>query len=440
MICHKCGADNPEDSIFCSKCGNRLDGKCYCKQCGKINSDDNKFCTYCGAELHADKGTKHQPAEPSVFQGFDYPKSKTGSVQVGLSISAFITGCLTVLFSLIFTFFIGAKVTANGVSSGNFIDIFYYFSAVYEEFASSSVAMYGQIGAAIGTISALFVVIGIVVTILIFADSIIKFFNHKIKSLTKYAIVAYFIYIAGVSLFMFNSHTSLSISSDYSSGVSALTLNGATIAGIILGGLTLIATIVLETVIIVVLNVSKSSISQSITTCISMVFGVIILSLLGCGILTVSEEGVTMSTGVLPFFETVFFTAASTDQNSTQLWTEFTTNFYGSVAIVYFMFIIALLFIIMFILMMKHQLTDFGFGYKKKILPFGIIDSICSIAIGIFQIMLASFYGSYFFLTESYVLTVPIILIVMGILLLINTIVSQSLYSKYSKEVNYYSI
>ena len=73
MICHKCGADNPEDSIFCSKCGNRLDGKCYCKQCGKINSDDNKFCTYCGAELHADKGTKHLADLAMVFEGFDYP-------------------------------------------------------------------------------------------------------------------------------------------------------------------------------------------------------------------------------------------------------------------------------------------------------------------------------------------------------------------------------
>ncbi len=439
MRCQKCGTDNADDSIFCSNCGNRLVNKTICKQCGKTNSADNKFCVYCGANLTStDNKTKN--VESSVFPGFDFPKSKTGALQIGLSLSSFITCCLTVLFSLIFTFFIGAKVTSNSASGGAEINIFYFFSTVFEEFPeTSTVAIYGQSGAAIGTISAVLIMLGIIITILLFTDSIIKFFNHKIKSLTKYAVLSYLIYIAGISLFMFNSHTSLTISIDYQNIVSAFTLNGATIAGIVLGGITFLATIVLDTINKCAISTSKSSISMSITTLISFIFGIVVLSLLGCGILTFSEEGVTMGTGILAFFEIVFSTANAIDQSS-PAWQEFAMNFAGSMTIIVFMFICVLLFILMFILMMKEQLTDFGYNYKNKHFVFGCFAGISIILVGIFQIVLASVYGEYFFATTSYVLVIPSFLIVLGVLQFINSLVGKIMCSKKPKEIDYYNI
>lgn len=35
MNCFRCGESVPDDAIFCSKCGSRVDGKKNCVRCGK---------------------------------------------------------------------------------------------------------------------------------------------------------------------------------------------------------------------------------------------------------------------------------------------------------------------------------------------------------------------------------------------------------------------
>ena len=49
MKCIKCGFENPEDSKFCSQCGNLLSS--VCPKCGnKVGSNDS-FCNECGYQL-----------------------------------------------------------------------------------------------------------------------------------------------------------------------------------------------------------------------------------------------------------------------------------------------------------------------------------------------------------------------------------------------------
>ena len=49
MNCLRCGESVPDDAIFCSKCGSRVDGKKNCVRCGKSIDEGNVYCNYCGA-------------------------------------------------------------------------------------------------------------------------------------------------------------------------------------------------------------------------------------------------------------------------------------------------------------------------------------------------------------------------------------------------------
>lgn len=51
MICKKCGNENNEEAVFCSKCGSRLSDKIPCSKCGKENDSNALFCIYCGNKL-----------------------------------------------------------------------------------------------------------------------------------------------------------------------------------------------------------------------------------------------------------------------------------------------------------------------------------------------------------------------------------------------------
>lgn len=49
MVCPRCGSQNAADSIFCNKCGSKLDYKC--PRCGRRNATDARFCNQCGSQL-----------------------------------------------------------------------------------------------------------------------------------------------------------------------------------------------------------------------------------------------------------------------------------------------------------------------------------------------------------------------------------------------------
>ena len=49
MNCPECGAELPDDSVYCSVCGVRVDGKTECVKCGRLIGNKNVYCNYCGA-------------------------------------------------------------------------------------------------------------------------------------------------------------------------------------------------------------------------------------------------------------------------------------------------------------------------------------------------------------------------------------------------------
>src|SRR5262252_2534966 len=54
MICPRCQADTPPDSVFCDECGARLESAC--QNCGEPNRRTAKFCRNCGHTLNASGG------------------------------------------------------------------------------------------------------------------------------------------------------------------------------------------------------------------------------------------------------------------------------------------------------------------------------------------------------------------------------------------------
>ena len=51
--CSGCGADNPADAKFCSKCGAAMVSGVKCPGCGTMNDGSAKFCSNCGGKLNA---------------------------------------------------------------------------------------------------------------------------------------------------------------------------------------------------------------------------------------------------------------------------------------------------------------------------------------------------------------------------------------------------
>lgn len=53
-VCKNCGNELAEGSLFCNKCGEKLELN-LCPSCGKELTEDSKFCIYCGAKVKTEE-------------------------------------------------------------------------------------------------------------------------------------------------------------------------------------------------------------------------------------------------------------------------------------------------------------------------------------------------------------------------------------------------
>lgn len=271
--CPSCG-QIVEKRSFCSECGARLAKKnacsCgtmyigkYCPQCGKAASaetdKEEKEITFDGLIVGDTSGEVESPnaakekatvKEQPVAEAAAIPTTPAeeavaepnrGAKKILEYICVISLGCAA-LFSLIFTFCMGIEAVHDysGDTTSKAFSIYYFFSGAYKELSKynysslrENFSLYFPL--ILINIIALVTFIGTASSGLKTLVAYVKKFNRK-KSvpIIKPALTTYIFFVAGVTLFYALTANREGYTSGSAASLSAIRLDGATIAGLVL--------------------------------------------------------------------------------------------------------------------------------------------------------------------------------------------------------------
>ncbi len=338
MQCIYCDAENPENAVFCKKCGRRLDGMALCGACGKLTPSDGEFCVHCGSNRNAPvyemplrfPGAKNTSADAKAEKAYgnavyaEGARNKKlariqgdteqyGSEGIKLrSKKSIITEKISVLcalaaafFGMIFVFLIGAVQGASaggGAAVGGPVkSIFYFFGEAFDATNSTGgdVSTAKMLGAVIGTLCAVGALAGTAICFIITVIRLVKILRKQThKSLLVPAFATYTAYICGIAMFLFCVSSNTDVA-----GVSiGFKASGATVAGIILGAVFLAASVVLG----VVSRGIRTSVGEFVLHCTSKtvyaILAFVVLGLIGGGAIFLGMDSVSSSYGIEAWF------------------------------------------------------------------------------------------------------------------------------------------
>ncbi len=251
MNCLNCGTENSDEAVFCRQCGARMDGKIICPNCSAENVADSNFCIICGQNLS--QPTTTVPTPENVIPVAENQRIETTiGWKSTVSTLSGIFAMLGLLFSVLFTFFIGIKVNGStgildsipSATTPNQMDIFYYFGDAYKtldlidtklpDFTATS--LYFPIILATVVFASLLLAM-IIMGIL----TIVRYYFYVTKKSKKdhysMVIATYFLYIFGVLMFFVFNNSVYSLKQNTATysvgcGVNDLTTTGITLSTI----------------------------------------------------------------------------------------------------------------------------------------------------------------------------------------------------------------
>lgn len=241
MICKHCGQENPDESTFCQSCGKRLDGKKVCPVCGAKIDEEAKFCGVCGANFETAKeevavaqAATQESAPQTSAKTFDKEK-----INKYVSLTALTFACIAAVVGLIFTFLIGVEASAFGQSTSQ--NIYHYFGDAYKDLSTEGLdgtqSFLLYLPNIMGTVVSAGAILFTVCFALRTAYEGYKQYSKKQENanVAKYAVATYISFAVSATLFL-----AMHAMTAKSSGISvSAELNGATLAGLILGGISL---------------------------------------------------------------------------------------------------------------------------------------------------------------------------------------------------------
>ena len=148
--CPKCGELIDETAVFCSHCGERLDGKKVCPQCGALN--DGNFCSVCGENLSVSQTERKRENSVSAIEEKETPIKFLSEKGINYLSSAF--AVLGLLLMSVFSFFVGFNVVSKFGSerSSTDVSVYYFFSEIYDSVPTGGVIINRIIGSIIAGI------------------------------------------------------------------------------------------------------------------------------------------------------------------------------------------------------------------------------------------------------------------------------------------------
>ena len=423
MNCRYCGELNPEDATFCKKCGKRLDGQAVCPSCGKVVPADGDFCIFCGARLSPENvampNNATAPAAEAAKTAADNDKPR-GIFRLISTICAGVSA----LLALIFVFCIGSSSNLNfGSDIGGLpmtgVSIFYYFGDAYSAISEGSGGL-DSLGlewqAAVGTA---FCAIGILGTIACFIITAVRIVKMLIKKSSGNAIgfsaATYISFVCCAALFMVCGACVMS-----ASGITiGLYLNGATVAGMVLGGIFLVASVVFDCLsrgVNIKLGEYILNICQSVVPAICIA---VLVPLFGMGVAMIGNVQGTGNFGLGPVFQ-IFDTISVPDAEYRAKKVDFITSSACAIAAVMVMFICCVLFVI------AQARTYKNVGYRTRgtgKTMYAIAGGL-SVAVGVLMIISSTRLARWAMEgSAAIVATVPVFIIIFGLLLCIYPII-----------------
>lgn len=484
MKCVFCGTDNPDGALFCKKCGKRLDGMTTCPSCGKDTPADGDFCIYCGAGLKSAAAKSAGPGGPAAERTdgkfYAYPAADTregapsarvyGSVNEPLreaaatayvapaegrspSVSETVKKALKVateafavlaaLIGMIFVFFIGNEVSADAsgaiVGLGGGCDIFYFFGDAYKDIESAlessglgnrNFVNYSYTtAAAVGTVCS---ALALAATVILFIATVVRCVRKLLKltqkSVTGLAAATFFSYVCGVALFMLCASGSISaVGEEFS-----VTVNEATVAGLVLGGVFIVASAVSA----VACGIDKENVKQTgingVFGAVATVFLLVIAGVAAYGVFGVAVDagysgdiGVRLGmTELFNMFASLSLSYYAGNANTGAEWNAF-VNMYNSELVVN---VILLIFAIAFCIFAVISLSGIFSGFGKKMGGRGVkslmASGICAVITGIMMIitdvLFINWVAEYGTGAECGVdVAVPVVVMLFGLLLVV---------------------
>lgn len=459
MYCNKCGTQNPDGATFCKNCGNRLDGKVICPACGKELPADSKFCVYCGKVLGGVEGGRsatpaaYTPAPnytqnytpnyaPAGYVPAGYVPARRPSVNLSVVMGYVSEGLamFSALIAFIFMFLIGCVVGSGSGSSDEeaSANFFYFFSDAYkdvkafEEAASTEAGDLMRSGAIFGTIATALIIIAVAIPFIIgVIKYVMRLCGKNPKSIYKLAATTFFAYIAGVALYL------ICIGGKANLGTVEMnyTLNGATIAGLVLGCVFFAASMV-TAIVAERGNLTLSVIKGYVVSVVAAVLLVVALCLPAFGIVSfgMSSDGENLNARFGIFNMFAFLGTLTAAGNSI---TDFNELKIGETIVSVLFFICVVAFLAVAMLALAGLFTNTKGKNDRTSFALLILSGVLSIISGIFQILANMLMFSFL---DKNILdlsiniysnnAVPITLIVFGVLVIVAAIIYSVITAK----------
>ena len=473
MKCFYCGSETNANGIYCKKCGKRVDGLVECPTCHKLTPYGN-FCVNCGAKLEikdesipygmtkpeleesytrmqdavlygngnnvtniatqssvAAPGSEVKPAvattsvaaatieEEKTLQFSPAVRNILNWVSFGFAIAA-ITLCI------IFTFFIGYGYAGNYEMTGLPSDLYYVFDPDnWKQFFDVKFSEYGIVGMILATVTTCAIILGIIGTLIYTIIKFVRYFEKKDTNLTNAALVTYFVYVGSIALFLVSSKIG---SADIHSNA-YFKLNVATTLGLTFSTLCLVTTISTKLVENGICGTIKAYLTHIIGYGLLLLFGCIVLAVIGQGLITLKVETLEGSyyvnsyLGSYPFsINLAAFAINANASFSNSEWNQFVLNYVLTIIGMIGATVCFGLFISFFTVQIKNFVNSGRIVMKKSAFVQGVISSSALIFLGIFLILVL-INAAYFCGIENsdksrVVYTAPVIAIVMGLFML----------------------